>query len=107
MTYASVKLYPSCFDSIEYVVFAHKCCAGRYRLLSYGRVRGTDDANAEGSVDSMRKTEAITNCRAVLCSAEADGEVVFHGSGGLANFEGANIAIGGMALGNNLTSNAR
>lgn len=57
------------------------------------RVGGADDTDAEGGVDRVRETKAVTNCWTILCSAQADGEVVLCGGRRATNFEGPDVAL--------------
>ena len=66
MAYTSIKVYTTFLDRVKDNVFSDKGGAGADCLFGCDRVRGADDTNAEGGVDSMRKAEAIANYGAVL-----------------------------------------
>jgi len=66
-------------------------------LGRYSGIGRADDADAEGGVNSVGKTEAIPDYRAILCCAEANSKVILGGGRRSANFEGANVTVRRMA----------
>ena len=93
MADAAIEFYAPCFHGVDDGVFAYKRGTGFDGLRGGGGARRADHGNSERGVDWVREAQAVADCRAVFCGTQADGEVVFRGGGGAADFECADVAV--------------
>lgn len=92
MADTNVKVNLSSLDSIKYFLFANNICTGGFGFLCGARSFRTDNTNSEIGSNSMRKTDLVSNYRAVSFCAQFNVNFVFDGGGISAGFEGAKIS---------------